>query len=136
MKTKDSRSSWIAFGLFYATLLLIVSVLDTVNAIFTLRLFMTQLGLITFGVGVFAATALVMPNLSATRSILLAFTVGILTIIPAVLMGLGRIPGLWPQYFYIALGMAAGSILTFFSLWYASRITNQADQKSSDLENK
>ncbi|MCB0211526.1 MAG: hypothetical protein KDJ52_19465 [Anaerolineae bacterium] len=133
MKTTDSRSSWIAFGLFYAILLLIVSVLDTVNAIFTPRLFLSQLGLITFGVGVFAVTALIMPNLSATRSILLAFTVGILTIIPAVLMGLGPIPGLWPQYFYIALGMATGSMLTFFSLWYAGRITRQ---NPSDLEKK
>lgn len=133
MKTKDSRSSWIAFGLFYAILLLIVSILDTVNDTFSLRFFITQLGLITLGVGVFALAAVLVPNLSATRSIVLAFTVGILTIIPAVLMGLGQIPGLWPQYFYIALGMAAGSLLTFFALWYAKRITKQ---NQSDPEKK
>ncbi|HRV96213.1 MAG TPA: hypothetical protein P5526_28935 [Anaerolineae bacterium] len=133
MKTKDSQSSWIAFGLFYAILLLIVSVLDTVNHTFSLMFFIAQVGLITVGVGVFAAAAVIAPNLSATLSILLAFTVGILTIIPAVLMGLGRIPGLWPQYFYIAFGMAAGSLLTFFSLWYARRITTE---NQSDLEKK
>lgn len=133
MKTKDSQSSWIAFGLFYAILLLIVSVLDTVNHTFSFLLFMTQVGLVTVGVGVFAAVAIIAPDLSAMRSILLAFTVGILTIIPAVLMGLGQIPGLWPQYFYIAFGMAAGSLLTFFSLWYARRITTQ---NQSDLEKK
>ena len=133
MKTNDSRSSWIAFGLFYAILLLIVSILDTVNDTFSLGFFITQLGLITVGVGVFAAVAIFTPNLSATRGIVLAFAVGILTIIPAVLMGLGQIPGLWPQYFYIALGMAAGSLLTFFALWYAKRITKQ---NQSDPEKK
>lgn len=133
MGTNESRSSWIAFGLFYAVLLFIVSVLDTVNEILSLRLIIAQIGLITVGVGIFAVAAVVVPNLSAAWSIVLAFAVGILTIIPAVLMGLGQVPDLWPQYFYVALGMAAGSLLTFFSLWYAKRITSQ---NQSDLEKK
>lgn len=112
MGTDNLKSSWGALGLFYLILISIVTILDSVNNVLTLSYWLMQVGLITLGVGLFALIGVRISDLSATRSVLLAFTIGILTIIPAVLMGLGRIPGLWPQYFYIALGMAAGSFLT------------------------
>ncbi len=131
MKTSYGKSSWVAFALFYLVLLLIVSVLDSVNSVLTLRYLGKQVALITVGVGILAVIAIRVPDLSAARGILLAFTVGILTIIPAVLMGLGDIPGFWPPYFSIAFGMAAGSFLTFLFLRFAKHIPNK-DQ--SDLE--
>ncbi|MDH3674754.1 MAG: hypothetical protein OES12_04595 [Anaerolineae bacterium] len=122
MKTKIDRSSWVAFGLFYIILVLIVSLLDTVNGVLELPYWGIQVGLITIGVGVFVLVGIRAPELTTGRGVLLAFTIGILTIIPAVLMGLGKIPGLWPQYFYIAFGMAAGSFLTYLFLKLTQRL--------------
>lgn len=133
MKNKPGKSSWVAFALFYLVLLVIVIVLDWVNNLLTLRQWATQVGLITIGVGLFAIAGLWLQDLSATRGILLAFTVGILTIIPAVLMGLGDIPGFWPQYFSVALGMSAGSFLTFLFLKFTKKLPPK-DQ--SELPNK
>src|SRR6185503_2286651 len=116
MKSKPGKSSWVAFLLFYIVLLLIVTILDWANHLLTLRYWGTQAILVTIGVGIFAVAGLWLPDLSAVRGVLLAFTIGVLTIIPAVLMGLGNIPGFWPQYFSIALGMSAGSFLTFLFL--------------------
>ena len=113
MEPNSKQSSWVAFGLFYIVLIGIVTFLDLYNNIFRLTYWGVQIALITLGVGIFAFIGLRFPEISAARGVLLAFSVGILTIIPAVLMGLGRIPGLWPQYFFIAFGMAAGSFLTF-----------------------
>ena len=127
MKMKSDGSSWVAFGLFYIVLIVIVSVLDAFNHVLRPSYWGLQVGLITIGVGVFALVGVWMPDLSAMRGVLLAFTVGILTIIPAVLMGLGRIPGLWPQYFYIAFGMAAGSFLSFLFVKF-SRHLSDGDQ--------
>lgn len=125
MRERQKRSSWIAFGLFYLVLILIVSVLDIANDVFRLMYWGAQVGLLTLGVGIFLVVGMLVPDLSAARGVLLAFTVGILTIIPAVLMGLGPIPGLWPQYFYIALGMAAGSFLTFLFLKFINKVSEQ-----------
>jgi hypothetical protein len=75
-----------------------------------------------------------LPDLTAARGVLLAFTIGVLTIIPAVLMGLGNIPGFWPQYFSIALGMSAGSFLTFLFLKLSKRLPQ--DDKSEINSNK
>ncbi len=125
MQIKSGRSSWIAFGLFYIMLILIVSLLDSVNDVLTFSYWSAQIVLITVGVGLFALVGARLPDLSAGRSIPLAFTIGILTIIPAVLMGLGRIPGLWPQYFYIAFGMAAGSFMSFLFLKLSRGVVEQ-----------
>lgn len=122
MKSKQARSSWVAFALFYLVLLLIITVLDWFNYVLTLPYWGMQAGLITLGVGIFAVFGAWMPDLSAGRGVFLAFTVGILTIIPAVLMGLGRIYGLWTQYFSVAFGMAAGSFLTFLFLKFSKKI--------------
>jgi hypothetical protein len=124
-KIKRGRSSWVIFGLFYLTSVFIVSFLDDVNNVLTLSYWGAQVGLITIGVGLLALVGTRFPDLSAGRTILLTFTIGILTIIPAVLMGLGRIPGLWPQYFYIAFGMAAGSFLTILFLNFSRKIMNK-----------
>ena len=129
MKTKPYQSSWAAFALFYVVLLIIVSILDFVNGLFTASYFGLQAGLITLGVAIFVFIGLRVPELPASRGVLLAFTVGILTIIPAVLMGLGRIPNLWPQYFYIAFGMATGSLLTFLFLRFSRRLIERERRK-------
>ena len=127
MKSNPGKSSWVAFVLFYLVLLVIVTILDFANHLLTLRYWGVQATLITVGVGIFALVGLWLPDLSAARGVLLAFTVGILTIIPAVLMGLGNIPGFWPQYFLIAFGMAAGSFLTFLFLRFSRKLP-QKDQ--------
>jgi hypothetical protein len=106
-------------------MVLIVSLLDTVNDVFEWPYWGVQIGLITIGVCVFCWVGICVPTLTAGRSVLLAFTVGILTIIPAVLMGLGNIPGLWPQYYYIALGMAFGSFLTYLFLRGTQKIISK-----------
>lgn len=126
---KRGRSSWIVFGLFYLTSLIIVSLLDDVNNVLTPSYWGAQVGLITVGVGLLALVGIRFPDISAGRTILLTFTIGILTIIPAVLMGLGRIPGLWPQYFYIAFGMATGSFLTLLFLNFSPKIMSKDQAK-------
>jgi len=78
-----------------------ISVLDWVSGVLSPILLGYSRRLITLGVAIFAVVGIWTPDLSAARGVFLAFTVGILTIIPAVLMGLGRIPGFWPQYFYV-----------------------------------
>ena len=127
MKTKPGKSSWLAFLLFYIVLLLIVIILDWANHLLTMPYLGTQIALVTVGVGIFALAGLWLPDLTAARGVLLAFTIGVLTIIPAVLMGLGNIPGFWPQYFSIALGMSAGSFLTFLFLKLSKKLP-QEDQ--------
>ncbi len=121
------NTSWIAIVLFYLVLIIVISVLDVFNNVLTITYWGMQVALITIGVGIFSFVGARLSDLSAARGVLLAFTVGILTIIPAVLMGLGRIPNLWPQYFSVALGMAAGSFLTFLFLKFFKRL-NSKDQ--------
>ena len=129
------KSSWVAFVLFYVVLVTIITTLDWVNNLLTLPYWGLQIGLVTLGVGIFAVVGILTPELSAARGVLLAFTIGILTIIPAVLMGLG-IPSLWPQYFYIAFGMAAGSFLSFLFLRFAKKIPkeDQAEMESDSID--
>jgi hypothetical protein len=106
-------SSWVAFALFYVAMMVGISFLDWVNQVFSWSLWLTQTILFTLGVIIFGLVGLRWPNLTPQASVVLAFTIGILTIVPATLMGLGPIEHLWPQYFLVAFGMAAGSILGF-----------------------
>ena len=132
METKHYKSSWVAFVLFYLVVVSIISLLDWINGVLTLSYWGVQVGLVTLGVGIFAIIGIWTPDLSAARGIFLAFTVGVLTIIPAVLMGLGRIPGFWPQYFYIAFGMAAGSLLSFLFIKLSKKIPKKDQSDSGD----
>ncbi len=125
MKFQNLKTSWAAFLLFYLVMVLIISILDWVNHVLTWSYWGAQLGLVSLGVGILAIVAVLLPDLSAGRGVFLTFTVGILTIIPAVLMGLGRIPGFWSQYFSVALGMAAGSFLTFIFLKLANKVSKK-----------
>jgi hypothetical protein len=131
METKPIRSSWIAFLMFYVVLVLIITILDWFNDLFRWTYWGAQVALITLGVGTLAVIGMWLQDLTAARGVLLAFTVGVLTIIPAVLMGLGKIPGFWSQYFSVALGMAAGSFLTFLFLKYSRKLTKE---DSTELE--
>ena len=108
-------------------MLIIITILDWVNGLLTWEYWGTQIGLMTIGVAIFALVGWRMPNLTAEQSVLLAFTVGVLTIIPAVLMSLGQSRGFWSQYFLIALGMAAGSFLGFVFVRLAGRYASRND---------
>lgn len=130
MKSETNKSSWIAFLLFYLMLIFIVTVLDRVNNLLTMKYWGSQVALLTVGVAIFMIAGYRLPNMTATAGVMLAFTVGVLTIIPALLMGLGDIPNFWTHYFSIAGGMAAGSFLTFLFLAFSHRLTAKTD--SSD----
>ncbi len=129
MKTDDVKSSWLALGLFYLALIIIITVLDVVNNVLTPPYWGMQIFLITIGTGIFALIGTRFPDMSAGRGILLAFVIGILTIIPAVLMGLGRIPGLWQEYFSIALAMAAGSFLTGLFIRFSQKFVKKDESE-------
>jgi hypothetical protein len=125
---REPAVSWSAFILFYLAMLIVIIILDWINGLLALPYVGLQVGLLTVGVAVFAVVGWRMPNLTAEQGVLLAFTVGALTIIPAILMSLGRTFDFWPQYFLIASGMAAGSFLGFVFVRFASRITSRDDE--------
>jgi hypothetical protein len=108
-------------------MLLIIAILDCSNGLLAWRYTGVQVVLMTVGVAIFAVIGWRAPELKAEQGVLLAFTVGVLTIIPAVLMSLGRSVELWPQYFLIAFGMAAGSFLGFLFVRLAGRFTSKDD---------
>lgn len=128
MAPREPAVSWSAFILFYLAMLIVIIILDWINGLLALPYVGLQVGLLTVGVAVFAVVGWRMPNLTAEQGVLLAFTVGALTIIPAILMSLGRTFDFWPQYFLIASGMAAGSFLGFVFVRFASRITSRDDE--------
>jgi hypothetical protein len=128
---RKQSASWNAFILFYVAILIIITVLDWANALLTWRYWITQVGLMSIGVAIFALIGWRMPNLTAEQGVLLAFTVGVLTIIPAVLMSLGQSRDFWPQYFLIALGMATGSFLGFVFVRLAGRFASKDDRPTN-----
>jgi len=114
MKTYNrSENAWRATVVFYGVLLILVSFLDWINQVFFLSYWLMQAGLITLGVGSFALIGRKYRDLSAQRGVLLAFGVGVLTIIPGVLMAMNPPQEFWSQYFTVGLSMAAGSFLGF-----------------------
>ncbi len=129
MTSHKPSASWSAFIMFYVAMVIIITVLDWANGLLGWRYWVTQIILMTVGVAIFALIGWRVPNLTAEQSVLLAFTVGVLTIVPAVLMSLGLSKrDFWPQYFLIALGMAAGSLLGFGFVRLAGRFTSGDDR--------
>jgi hypothetical protein len=108
-------SPWTAFVLFYVTMIILVGVLDWTNQLLSWSQWLTQAGLITLGVATFGLVGWQWPDLSLQTSEALAFVVGILTVVPATLMGLEPVKNLWPQYFPVASGIAAGGVLGLLS---------------------
>ncbi len=131
MALRKPSASWNAFIMFYAAMFIIITGLDWANGILTWRYWAVQIGLMSLGVAIFALIGWRMPNLTAEQGVLLAFTVGVLTIIPAVLMSLGQWSYFWPQYFLIALGMAAGSFLGFVFVRLAGRFSSKDDRPTN-----
>lgn len=125
MTSPRPSASWGAFLLFYIIMLIVIGILDWVNGLLAWRYTGVQVGLMSIGVIFFAVIGWRAPDLKAEQGVLLAFTVGVLTIIPAILMSLGRAVDLWPQYFLIAFGMAAGSFLGFLFVRVAGRFTSK-----------
>jgi hypothetical protein len=123
-------ASWSAFALFYVAMLVVITFLDWANGLLVWRYVSTQIGLMSAGVAIFGLIGWRMPGLKAEQGVLLAFTVGVLTIIPAVLMGMGQSAHFWPQYFLIASGMAAGSFLGFLFVQLASHIASRDDEST------
>ncbi|GAB4547648.1 MAG: hypothetical protein Kow0063_42400 [Anaerolineae bacterium] len=127
MSLRKPSASWGAFILFYIAMLIVITLLDWLNGLLVWPYWGVQLGLMSLGVAIFAFIGWRMPNLTAEQSVLLAFTVGVLTIIPAILMSLGQSRDFWPQYFLIAMGMATGSFLGFVFVRLAGRLASQDD---------
>ena len=132
MIPRRNSVSWSAFALFYVILLIVTGVLDWANGLLAWRYTGVQIGLVTVGVAIFALIGWRAPNLKAQQGVLLAFTVGVLTIVPAVLMSLRQAPEFWQQYFLVALGMAAGSFMGFLFVWLIGRFASTKDDSKRD----
>lgn len=132
MKPQQGHTSWIAFAIFYLVLVAIVTILDFYNTLLTPSYWAIQVGLITLGVGTLALVGFYLVDLTGARGIFLAFTISILTIIPAVLMVWGTVPGFWQQYFSIAFGLAAGSFLTYVFLRFGPKRDSQTEETEFD----
>ena len=65
VETKPIRSSWIAFLMFYIILVLIITVLDWFNNLFSWTYWGAQVGLITLGVGTLAVIGMWIQDLTA-----------------------------------------------------------------------
>ncbi len=127
MIPRRTSVSWSAFGLFYIILLIVTGILDWANQVLTWRYTSIQVGLMTVGVAIFALIGWRAPNLKAQQGVLLAFTVGVLTIVPGVLMSLRQSADFWQQYFLVAFGMAAGSFMGFLFVWFIDHFTSAKD---------
>lgn len=121
MSSPRSSKSWAALIMFYVVMLAVAGVLDWSNGLLKPEYALAQAGLISVGVGIFALIGWRLPRVTAEASVLLAFSVGILTIVPAILMGLGEVTGFWAHYFLVAFGMAGGSFLALVFVRLAAR---------------
>jgi hypothetical protein len=122
--------SWIAFLLFYLTMLIVTGILDWANGLLTFSYAAVQVGLISCGVGIFGLVGWRAPHLRPEYGAMLAFTIGIVTIIPAILMSLGKLAGFWPQYFLVAFGIAGGSLMGFLFVHLTSRRSRTHSHKN------
>jgi len=113
MRYQRSKISWTALFIFYVVLLVVITFMDWKNHVLILKQWSIQVGLVTLGMAVLSVLGYRLSDLTAPRGSLLVFSVGILTIIPAVLLSLNPPGDFWAQYFTIGLSMAAGSFLGF-----------------------
>ncbi len=113
MRYQHTKISWMALLIFYAVLLAVITFMDWRNHILIWNQWSIQVGLVTLGMVALLALGYRLSDLTAPRGTLLVFSVGILTIIPAVLLSLNPPGDFWAQYFTIGLSMAAGSFLVF-----------------------
>lgn len=123
MKNRKPPQAWTATIIFYLVLLGVVIVLDWINLVLVWPYWGIQIGLITLGIGLFALIGRRYPDLSAQRGVLLAFGIGVLTIIPGVLLSLNPPADFWSQYFSIGLSLAAGSFLSFLFIKLFAKIS-------------
>ncbi len=113
MHSYRAEFSWRAVIIFYVILLMVIAVLDWQNHILGWQQWGVQTGLTTLGMIVLVFIGYKFSDLTAPRGVFLVFSIGILTIIPAVLLSLNPPGDFWSQYFTIGLSMAAGSFLSF-----------------------
>jgi hypothetical protein len=132
MSARKKATSWIAFGIYFAAVALLATLLDLVNHVFTWPYWGGQIGLILIGMVVLMIAGLKLNIVSAESSVLLAFSIGVLTIIPAILMGMGQFNTFWPEYFLIAFGMAAGSFLGFIFVSLSKRLSRDEEEKEDN----
>ena len=125
MKYNRPIVAWRAITIFYLVLLGVITLLDYTNHLLQFSYWGLQVGLVTLGVLLLVGIGWRFPDLSAQRGMLLAFSIGVLTIIPAVLMSLNPPNDFWPQYFTIGLSMAAGSFLGFLFINLVSRLPKE-----------
>jgi len=125
MERKRPVLAWRATIFFYLVLLFVVTILDWMNQVFSLAHWGIQIGLITLGVVSLVLIGRKFPDLSAQRGVLLAFSIGVLTIIPAVLMALAPPGDFWDQYFTVGLSMAVGSFLGFLFIKLYAKTANK-----------
>ena len=125
MKRKPPVIAWRAVTIFSVILIVVVTILDQVNRALRFSYWGLQVGLISLGVLALVIIGWRFPDLSAQRWVLLAFGIGALTIIPAVLMSLNPPGDFWSQYFTIGLSMAAGSFLSFLFINLISRLPKE-----------
>ena len=125
MNPKQPVVAWRAVLIFYAVLLVVITVVDYVNGVLVFGYWFVQLGLISIGVATLVLVGWRFPHLSAQRGVLLTFSVSVMTIIPGVLMSLNPQGDFWPQYFNIGLSMAAGSFLGFLFINLVSRLPKE-----------
>ncbi|MFQ5577149.1 MAG: hypothetical protein ACE5G8_09215 [Anaerolineae bacterium] len=123
MKQQHSKQAWRATVVFYVVLLLVITILDWANQVLQLGYWGIQVGLITIGIILLWLVGRRFPDLSAQRGVFLAFSIGVLTIIPGVLMALKPGQDFWGQYFSIGLSMAAGSFLGFLFIKFAGKLS-------------
>lgn len=122
MRHRQPHQSWSATIIFYLVLLLVITLVDWINNILMLDYWGIQVGLITVGIILFVLIGRWSTDLSSQRGVLLAFSIGILTIIPAVLMVFNPPGEFWGQYFTVGLSMAAGSLLGFVFIRLVNKV--------------
>ncbi len=115
--------AWKSTFVFYLVLLFVITFLDRAYQIYSLTYWLKQVTLVTIGVAIFVVIGYRFKNLSAQQGVLLAFSIGIFTIIPGVLMSLNPVGTFWREYFLVGLAMAASSFLGFIFIELTDKLS-------------